>query len=87
LSISVAAASIVAKVHRDRLMISYHAQFPSYNFAANKGYGTREHLEALARLGCCPLHRRTFRGVLTEPAPTAVGDLHGRARNHDGTER
>jgi len=87
LSISVAAASIVAKVHRDRLMVSYHAQFPHYNFASNKGYGTREHLEALARFGCCALHRRTFRGVVTEPAPTADGDMHRRARNHDGTER
>lgn len=87
LSISVAAASIVAKVHRDRLMVSYHAQFPRYNFAANKGYGTREHLEALARFGCCPLHRLTFRGVLSEPVPTADGNVHGRARNRDGTER
>jgi len=87
LSISVAAASIVAKVNRDRLMVSYHAQFPRYNFAANKGYGTRAHLEALARFGCCPLHRRTFRGVLTEPAPTADRTLHGRARNHEATER
>jgi ribonuclease HII len=87
LSISVAAASIVAKVNRDRLMVSFHAQFPRYNFAANKGYGTRAHLEALARFGCCPLHRRTFRGVLTEPAPTADRELHGRARNHEVTER
>jgi ribonuclease HII len=87
LSISVAAASIVAKVHRDRLMVSYHAQFPRYNFAANKGYGTREHLEALARFGCCALHRRTFRGVLSEPVPTADSNVHGRARNRDGTER
>jgi ribonuclease HII len=63
LSISVAAASIIAKVHRDRLMLSYHEEFPHYNFAKNKGYGTREHLEALARFGACPIHRRTFRGV------------------------
>jgi ribonuclease HII len=63
LSISVAAASIIAKVHRDRLMLSYHEEFPQYNFARNKGYGTREHLEALARFGSCRIHRRTFRGV------------------------
>ena len=87
LSISVAAASIVAKVHRDRLMVSYHAQFPRYNFASNKGYGTREHLEALARFGCCPLHRRTFRGVLPEPAPIADRDRHGRALSQDAKER
>jgi ribonuclease HII len=87
LSISVAAASIVAKVYRDRLMVSYHAQFPHYNFASNKGYGTRAHLEALARFGCCPLHRRTFRGVLTEPAPTADPDMYGRAQSHDPRER
>lgn len=87
LSISVAAASIVAKVYRDRLMVSYHARFPHYNFASNKGYGSREHLKALARFGCCPLHRRTFRGVLTEPAPTADLDVHDRARNQDAKER
>lgn len=63
LSISVAAASIVAKVHRDLMMISYHKSYPQYNFAQNKGYGTREHRNALARFGFCPLHRRTFRGV------------------------
>lgn len=90
LSISVAAASIVAKVHRDRLMVSYHSQFPRYNFARNKGYGTREHLEALARFGSCPVHRLTFRGVLTGPTPRppwADLDSHGRARNRDGEER
>jgi ribonuclease HII len=87
LSISVAAASIVAKVHRDRLMVSYHAQFPHYNFASNKGYGTREHLEALARFGCCPLHRRTFRGVLTEPTPIADLAVDGRARSRDAKAR
>jgi ribonuclease HII len=63
LSISVAAASIVAKVHRDALMLSYHERYPQYNFARNKGYGTREHRAALARFGCCPLHRQTFKGV------------------------
>ncbi|MFP3870514.1 MAG: ribonuclease HII [Syntrophobacteria bacterium] len=63
LSISVAAASIVAKVHRDALMLSYHKHYPRYNFARNKGYGTREHRAALERFGACPLHRRTFRGV------------------------
>ena len=66
LSISVAAASIVAKVHRDAIMFAYHQRFPNYNFAQNKGYGTKEHRDALARFGSCPLHRKTFRGVTSK---------------------
>ena len=60
---SVAAASIIAKVTRDRLMLEADAKFPEYGFARHKGYGTAEHLAALDRLGPCPLHRRTFSGV------------------------
>jgi ribonuclease HII len=60
---SIAAASILAKVHRDRCMEAYHRQFPQYNFASHKGYATREHLEALQSWGPCVLHRRTFKGV------------------------
>jgi ribonuclease HII len=60
---SIAAASILAKVTRDRLMLAFHEQYPHYNFKKNKGYGTREHLDALRRFGCCPLHRKSFRGV------------------------
>jgi ribonuclease HII len=60
---SIAAASIVAKVYRDRLMEDLHRRFPQYNFARHKGYATAEHLEALRCWGPCPLHRRTFRGV------------------------
>ncbi len=63
LSISVAAASIVAKVYRDAMMVAYHESYPHYNFARNKGYGTTEHRAALARFGSCPVHRQTFRGV------------------------
>ena len=63
LSISVSAASIVAKVNRDEMMIAYHESYPHYNFAQNKGYGTEEHRAALASFGPCPLHRQTFRGV------------------------
>lgn len=62
-SLSIGAASIVAKVHRDRLMCEYHALYPSYGFAQNKGYGTAKHMEALRRHGPCPLHRLSFRGV------------------------
>ncbi len=60
---SVAAASIVAKVTRDRMMFEYHQQFPQYNFAGHKGYGTEEHRRAIEKFGVCELHRKTFRGV------------------------
>lgn len=62
-SVSIAAASIIAKVTRDRIMVSLDRDFPGYGFAHHKGYGTREHLEALKRLGPCPIHRRSFRPV------------------------
>jgi ribonuclease HII len=61
---SIAAASIVAKVHRDRLMAVHHERWTAYNFRGNKGYGTAEHLRALREHGPCPIHRRSFRGVL-----------------------
>lgn len=63
---SIAAASIVAKVYRDRLMAHYHKKHPRYNFLGNKGYPTREHFEALREYGPCHLHRRSFRGVVNE---------------------
>ncbi len=63
LSVSIAAASIVAKVTRDRLMASYHETFPEYGFLSHKGYGTAEHLARLARYGPCSIHRRTFSPV------------------------
>jgi ribonuclease HII len=62
-SASIAAASIVAKVTRDRLMLEADLRFPEYGFGRNKGYPTPEHLAALRRHGPCPLHRRTFHGV------------------------
>ncbi|HET8580368.1 MAG TPA: ribonuclease HII [Nitrospiraceae bacterium] len=65
LSISIAAASIMAKVSRDRLMKQYHRLYPQYNFLNHKGYGTAEHLQLLARYGPCEIHRRTFRPVFT----------------------
>jgi len=61
--LSIAAASIVAKVTRDRLMVDYHERYPQYNFARHKGYGTREHLQAIRKHGCCPLHRQSFRTI------------------------
>lgn len=62
-SFCIAAASIVAKVMRDRLMCEYDARFPGYGFARHKGYGTAEHLAALKRLGPTPIHRRSFAPV------------------------
>ncbi|MGD0275576.1 MAG: ribonuclease HII [Syntrophales bacterium] len=68
LSISIAAASIIAKVSRDRIMEMYHRQFPQYNFARNKGYGTSEHREAIHRYGVCKIHRKSFQLKKTRPA-------------------
>lgn len=59
-SVSIAAASIVAKVTRDRMMEEYDKTFPEYGFASNKGYGAQIHIEALKKYGPCPIHRRTF---------------------------
>ena len=73
-SLSIAAASIVAKVTRDRLMRAYHELYPLYAFAANMGYGTRVHREALQRFGPCPLHRRSFRGVVVTAAAKEAGN-------------
>ncbi len=64
LSISVAAASIIAKVHRDRLMCEFHETFPQYGFDSHKGYATARHCEAIRKHGPCSLHRMTFNGVL-----------------------
>lgn len=59
-SISIGAASIIAKVTRDRLMVEYHELFPEYNFAGNKGYGSADHIQALKKYGPTPIHRRSF---------------------------
>lgn len=63
----ISAASIIAKVTRDRCMLEYEKEFPGYGFSRHKGYPTREHLQALRRLGPTPIHRKTFRGVLPPP--------------------
>ena len=68
-SFSIAAASIVAKVTRDRLMIDYESQFPGYGFAQHKGYGTKQHREAIARLGFSPIHRRSFNVKIEQEIP------------------
>lgn len=59
-SLSIAAASIIAKVTRDRIMLGYHSQYPFYGFDKNKGYGTKAHYEGIERYGITPIHRRTF---------------------------
>lgn len=66
LSYSIAAASIIAKVTRDRLMLGYHEKYPQYNFAKHKGYGTAEHIRLLKEHGPCPIHRHTFIGHFIE---------------------
>lgn len=69
--LSIAAASIVAKVTRDRMMIALEKVYPGYGLARHKGYGTPEHKDAIKRLGVCPLHRRSFR-----PIQLALGLAH-----------
>lgn len=68
LSYSIAAASVLAKVTRDRLMLEYDRQWPAYGFAEHKGYGTPQHLAALAAHGPCPVHRRSF-APIRQPEP------------------
>ncbi len=68
-SLSIAAASIVAKVARDRAMRRLHNSHPAYNFNNNKGYGTREHLDAIRKHGVTPLHRRSYRIKAVEKSP------------------
>jgi len=65
ISASIAAASIIAKTYRDALMVAYDETYPQYGFAGHKGYGASAHLSALRRYGPCPLHRTSFRGVLS----------------------
>lgn len=72
LSLSIAAASIVAKVARDRWMVDRDGEYPGYGFAAHKGYGVAAHATALARLGPCPLHRLSFRPVCAALTPADV---------------
>ena len=70
---SIAAASVLAKTYRDALMRDYHAQFPQYGFARHVGYGTRDHWAALKAHGCCPIHRRSFRGVVADESSGSEG--------------
>jgi ribonuclease HII len=73
LSISIAAASIIAKVTRDRLMDTYHVYFPQFGFTRHKGYPTADHRAAIRTFGCSPIHRKTFRGVREHQPPSGEG--------------
>lgn len=85
-SLAVAAASILAKVDRDRAMIDRHQEWPVYNFASNKGYPTGEHRRALDRHGPCPIHRRSFAGVDPTDGGGNGRDATGRAEDARGDE-
>lgn len=73
-SVSIAAASIVAKVTRDRIMVEFDHKYPQYSLKRNKGYGTRDHLESLRRYGPSPIHRKTFRPVYQFDLPFAFAE-------------
>ena len=88
LCMSVAAASIVAKVTRDRLMAEYHRQFPHYNFLSHKGYSTEEHLQHLAVYGPCVIHRRTYAPVaevIAQARPTRVARQESNGQERDNS--
>ncbi len=65
-SLSIAAASVLAKVTRDKMMLKYDEEYPEYGFAKHKGYGTKQHIEALKKYGLCPIHRKSFIGHFTD---------------------
>ena len=75
LSASIAAASIIAKVARDRMMVEFDPVYPAYGLASNKGYSTPFHLAALRQHGPCPLHRQSFAPVWQNPTPQTVLDF------------
>jgi ribonuclease HII len=80
---SVAAASIVAKVTRDKIMDRYHRRFPAYGFDHNRGYGTKGHRDALLRYGPSPIHRYSFKGIRTGYYPSSLDEAIERASNGD----
>jgi len=71
-SFSIAAASVIAKVTRDQMMLELDKEYPQYGFAAHKGYGTPEHLAAIAEFGPCPIHRRTFAPIRNALEPVQL---------------
>ena len=81
--LSIAAASIVAKVTRDRIMVAFAAACPGYGFEKHKGYGTAEHRAAIAKLGLTPIHRRSFKPI-QEALAAQSGEQNGSPLTHDG---
>ncbi|MBI5742167.1 MAG: ribonuclease HII [Nitrospirae bacterium] len=71
-SASVAAASIIAKVARDDIMLDHHDKYPAYNFRSHKGYSTNEHMECISKYGPCPIHRKSFRKVADVQLPFEI---------------
>ena len=63
---AISASSIIAKVYRDNLMIKYETKYPGFFFKKNKGYGTKEHLDAIKQIGSCKIHRKSFKGVISK---------------------
>jgi ribonuclease HII len=85
ISASISAASVVAKVYRDRIMHAYHEMYPDYGFHQHKGYGTRAHLEAIRQFGPSPCHRLTFKGVLNlDPGKAGSGQAGGVPGHREG---
>ena len=85
-SISIGAASIMAKVYRDHMMEEYDKVFPGYDFASNKGYGSKEHIEALHRLGPCPIHRCSFlKNILYKNGEVICAKEFWRCRRRGGS--
>ncbi|SKA90450.1 RNase HII [Paucidesulfovibrio gracilis DSM 16080] len=74
---NISAASVLAKVWRDRFMVAMDRRYPGYGFAEHKGYGAKPHFQAIQELGPCRMHRRTFRGVRAEPEPQRQFGLPG----------
>ena len=83
-SVSIAAAAIVAKVHRDRMMVELDSRYPQYGFASNKGYASARHRRALEKYGPCPLHRRSFEPVAEQLRPAPSPALLERRRQLEG---
>ncbi|GAB3579049.1 ribonuclease HII [Calidifontibacter terrae] len=73
---SVAAASVLAKVERDGMLVEFHERFPHYNWAGNKGYSAPDHLQAIDEHGACELHRRSWRRFVVDNLPASADDAH-----------
>ncbi len=84
---AIAAASIIAKVTRDRMMLELHQQYPQYDFSLHKGYGTAKHTAAIKEHGPCPAHRRTFNPVKTWFYPEILSETDKKKALSKGTQK